>query len=259
MSRPPDQRAGPRPIIGISMNVDETETRVRRTYAASVLRAGGAAVLLPPPEQAGGTGDPEVAALAADVLARLDGLILTGGDDPRTEPYGEPTHHAAKPVHPDRQVWEDALVRAALAADRPAPMPTLGVCLGMQMMVLAEGGKLDQHLPDTLASAADHADHRVHRVAPPGGPGLDPPSRAPLPAGNVHSRHHQAVRDAGALRVVSLAHDGVIEAVDHPGRPFWLGVQWHPERTDEHALGQALFDALVAAAQAGARGPAAVG
>jgi len=194
-------------------------------YARAVRTAGGLPVLLPPVP---GTGRAH--------LAGLDALVLTGGDDPVTEPFGVPTHPAAVRVHPDRQAFETELLN-----DAPAELPILGVCLGMQMMALIAGGALDQHLPDTTPTHADHdnADHEV-RPAPD----------ATFPAGVVRSKHHQAVSDPGRLEVLARAHDGVIEAVGDPIRPFRLGVQWHPERTDDQNLGQNLFGSLVAAARA---------
>lgn len=215
-------------------------------------------------------------------LALCDAFILIGGDDPRTEPFGEPTHPKASCVHPERQRYDTALLAALReqAARTSAPTPVLGVCLGMQMMALCAGGSLHQHLPDVIETAAEHTGDRVHEVIPEVARdgratvvraaeraptmGSPPPSpshwegvqkgRAPSPmmlplAGRVTSYHHQGVRDAGRLRVVARAPDGVIEAIADPAHPFYLGVQWHPERTSEPALGAAIFDALIKAAR----------
>jgi putative glutamine amidotransferase len=112
----------------------------------------------------------------------------------------------------------------------------------MQLMGLHAGGALDQHLPDSLKTAADHWDHHDH------------PVEGELGSGNVHSHHRQALTDAGALRVVARAPDGVIEAVRADDRPFYLGVQWHPERTDDSKLGPGIFKELMAAARSSSDG-----
>lgn len=221
-----------RPRIGIA--VDVTEPRVGRpraecslAYAAAVARAGGSPAFLAP-----------LPGEVPDQLAAYDGFVLTGGDDPAMEPFGEPTHPQAKPVHSLRQTYETDLIRALLA--RPE-IPVLGVCLGMQMMALAAGGRLDQHLPDHLPTADDHRQDRVHRVRPtaPGGH---------ISEGPVTSSHRQAVAAAGSFRVAARSDDGVVEAIEQPGSRFCLGVQWHPERTADPALGDGLFVKLVQAA-----------
>ena len=111
----------------------------------------------------------------------------------------------------------------------------------MQLMGLHAGGQLDQHLPDTISTAADHAEGRSH------------PVEGSLGTGIVWSRHRQAIIDSGSLEIVARAPDGVIEAVANPDRPMYLGVQWHPERTEEPTLGTDLFRRLVDHAR-GARG-----
>ncbi len=197
-------------------------------YARAVARAGGSPAFLAPlieevPEQ----------------LAAFDGFVLTGGDDPTMEPFGEPTHPRAKPVHAIRQEYESELVRALLA--RPE-VPVLGICLGMQMLAIVAGGRLDQHLPDHLATAEDHRHDRSHRVRPAAPGGL-------IGEGPVTSSHRQAVCDPGPFRVAATSDDGVIEAIEHPGARFCLGVQWHPERTPDRGLGDGLFVKLVQAAE----------
>jgi putative glutamine amidotransferase len=158
------------------------------------------------------------------------------------EEFGAPTHPQAKPMHPDRQAFETALLKAL---DARPQTPVLGVCLGMQMMALHAGGKVNQHLPDTLPTAAQHGGDSQHRVKAVGAN----PALAGAEAGPVTSHHHQAVENPGKLRVVAASEDGVIEAVDDPARAFYLGVQWHPERTALESLGQRLFEKLVEAAR----------
>ena len=140
------------------------------------------------------------------------------------------THDQASPVSRLRQDFELAMIRAL---ESEPDQPVLGICLGMQLMGLHAGGRLDQHLPDTLSTAADHADGTPH------------PIDGPLGTGIVWSRHRQAITDPGSLEVVARAEDGVIEAIADPHRPMYLGVQWHPERTDDPVLGADLFRRLV--------------
>jgi len=207
------------PIIGITCDVTDENLEVRRTYARCVRRAGGLPILL----------DPDTS-IIPDYLALCKAFILTGGDDPAMEPFGIDTHPQAKPIHPDRQAFEMGLIEAASQADRP----TLGVCLGMQLMGLHARATLEQFLPDVLATAGDHWNRVPHAI------------EGELGTGIVHSHHRQALRDAGELTVIARAPDGVIEGVRDPDRRWWIGVQWHPERTDDPALGQRLFDELVA-------------
>ncbi len=214
------------PIIGITCDLADGRARVRTTYAEAVARAGGVPLLLPP-----------IPALAQAHAAMCDALVLTGGDDPIMEGFGVPTHPEAVRVDPVRQEYELALL-GALAGH--ADKPTLGVCLGMQYMALAAGGTLDQHLPDTTPTHADHVGDRPHPVCP---------ESDALQSGDVMSHHRQAVSAPGSLRVAARAHDGVIEGVVDPDRRFYLGVQWHPERTAHSSLGQGLFDRLAACAR----------
>ncbi len=222
--------------VGITCDLIEHNGVVRAAagvgYVERVVAAGGVPVLMAP-----------TPGLEGAALDGVDALVLTGGDDPRTEAFGEPTHPAAVPVHADRQAFETALTR--LAWERQ--VPTLGVCLGMQMMALVAGGRLHQHLPEVIETAELHRDAE-HEVIPEAGfEGL-------LPRGVVRSKHHQAVAEAGGLSVLARAGDGVIEAVGAVGAVgrldgrWWVGVQWHPERTGEAGLGARLFERLVGAA-----------
>ncbi len=222
------------PLVGITTDVIDRSgvdtSQVSLAYARAVVAAGGFPVLLAPVED-----------LVPEYVRRLGAVVLTGGDDPRTEPFGAPTHPRATPLHPVRQSFESALIRA-LAEQRPET-PILGVCLGMQMLALHAGGTLDQHMPDSRADAARHWD-ADHQVVPTG-------SGAPLtvPPGVVRSKHKQAVSEPGRMTVLAQSDDGVIEAIADPARPFVLGVQWHPERTVHGPLGLDLFKRLVAAAR----------
>jgi putative glutamine amidotransferase len=166
-------------------------------------------------------------------------MVLSGGDDPATERWGQPTHPRAKPMDPRRQAFEVALLEAL---DAEGEVPVLGICLGMQLMGLHRGGRLDQFLPESLPTAEGHAPGRRHAVS------------GALGCGPVHSHHRQALADPGALSVVARAEDGLIEAVRDEARPFYVGVQWHPERTEDEALGPGLFRSLVDAARARMQG-----
>lgn len=230
------------PTIAISTDLEPHPTtgalqaKASLAYASAIRLAGGVPVFLPP-----------LTDLVPTFVRTFDAFLFSGGDDPRMEPFGRPTHPNATPMHEQRQAFETALLRE-LQRVRP-DAPVLGVCLGMQLMALVAGGDLDQHLPDTLPTHADHkgADHPVR-------PGVASPFRGISFSGVAHSRHRQAVQDPGALRVLARAHDGVVEAIADPARRFYLGVQWHPERTVDPALGRSIFDALVRAASAA--GPA---
>lgn len=225
------------PLIGITTDItDPGQGKPPRldcslAYSRCVADAGGIPVLLPP-----------ILALAPHHANLCDGFIFTGGDDPRTEAFGVPTHPDARPMHQVRQAYELALLDL-LRDSRPAA-PVLGICLGMQMMALHAGGKLNQHLPDSHATAASH--RGVHDVEPSG-----EPSPLPIARGRVLSNHHQAVSEPGPLVVTARSADEVIEAMSDPRRPFYCAVQWHPERTADAALGQRLFERLVAAAKHG--------
>jgi putative glutamine amidotransferase len=219
-----------KPLIGIAPDVVEPRPGSIRAmcplaYAESIRRAGGWPLVLPP-----------ILELIPEHIERCDGFVLTGGDDPRTEAFGEPTHPKATPVHPIRQAFDTALLRALMQREE---VPALGVCLGMQMMALVAGGSINQHLPDTHESAGNHAGNSRHAVT------------LGCQSGVVTSHHHQAVREPGCLRIAAQSDDGVVEAIDRPGSKFFLGVQWHPERTDDPALGQGVFDRFVQACAGG--------
>ncbi|WBB70385.1 gamma-glutamyl-gamma-aminobutyrate hydrolase family protein [Micromonospora sp. WMMD812] len=210
-----------RPLIGISAYVEPAGWAVWRdvpvvlvpeAYVRAVTASGGRAVVLPPDDR------------DADVLRVLDGLILAGGADVDPARYGQlPAPRTDS--RPTRDAGELTLLTAALAAG----LPVLGVCRGMQLLAIAYGGSLHQHLPELVG-------HERHRPAP-GVYGAHPVRFAPgslagtvmAGVGRVNSYHHQGVADPGRLTVSGWADDGVVEAVEDPGRPFVLGVQWHPE------------------------------
>jgi putative glutamine amidotransferase len=231
-----------RPLIGITTYLERTRfgiweldaTLLPREYADTVVRAGGVPVLLPPVGQG-----------FAELVSRLDGLLLSGGADVDPARYGSSPDPDLEALRPDRDEYEFALLEHALAAG----LPVLAVCRGMQVLNSALGGTLHQHLPHETG----HDGHRPR----PGLFGanditLSPGSRVAALLGDEtkgHCHHHQAVdRVADSLTVVGTAADGTVEAVERPGAPFVLGVQWHPEQ-------ESADDRLVAAlvAEAGAR------
>ena len=210
------QKPTTRPVIAITTHLEDGRLSLRDTYVKSVLAAGGMPVLAAP-----------IPGSASTLLSRVDGVILSGGDDPAMEAFGTPTHPSAKVIHPDRQAFELELLSCLEEEQR---IPVLGICLGMQLMGLHGGGALDQHLPDNLSTASEHWDGARHRV------------EGALGDGEVSSHHRQALIDPGRFEVVARAHDGVIEAIADPNHTHRIGVQWHPERTDEPAMGVLVFE-----------------
>lgn len=225
-----------RPLIGLSAYREQAAWGVWHTqtdllnslYARSVEAAGGIAVLLPPQGEA-----------AAEVVDRLDGLVITGGSDVEPTRYGSPAHPRTQPPRPERDAWELALLDRARRRD----VPVLGICRGMQVMAVHGGGTLEQHLPDVVG----HDEHS------PGGDAFgwvsvttDPGSLVRRLVGEdlqVNCHHHQAVADHPGLVPTARATDGTLEAVEAPDRPFWLGVQWHPEHGDDFGLFRGLVEA----------------
>ena len=214
------------PLIGVTTDLVKDQARLRCGYARSIAECGGIAIPLFPLPGSGPA-----------VLAHLDGIIFSGGDDPDTTAFGAPVHPSANLIDPVRQTFELELLDA-LECSYPE-MPVLGICLGMQMLGLHAGGRLDQHLPDRLQTADQHRDGSVHDVT------------GTRFTGRVHSHHIQALDHPGRLTVVGEAPDGVIEAVESTERKFLLGVQWHPERSDDPRTGLAVFQSLLDACRAG--------
>jgi len=212
-----------RPLINLSADLVDGYARLRETYLRSVEAAGGTPVVLPP-----------IASLRGEMLDRLDGLVLTGGDDIDVRPFGIALHPKAETMAPARQAAEFATLAAL---DERPDLPVLGICLGMQMMGVHRGCPLIQHLGDVLPDADRHREDRVH------------PVETSLGSGPVRSWHHQALAAADAFEILGHSDDGVIEAIRDPNRRFYVGVQWHPERTDDPTLGVGVLARLVEAAR----------
>ncbi|MFM7260677.1 MAG: gamma-glutamyl-gamma-aminobutyrate hydrolase family protein [bacterium] len=212
-----------RPLIGITADLVGDHARNRRTYLDMVAAAGGVPVILPPN-----------AALREDMLDRVDGVIITGGDDIDVSRFGIPLHPKAECMPPERQDAEFALLRAL---DARPDKPVLGICLGMQLMGVHRGCTLIQHLGDVIADGERHRNDSIHSVEAVKG--------SPLSSGLVKSWHHHALADANTFDVIARSDDGVLEGIIDPNRRFYLGVQWHPERTDAPETGLDVVRTLV--------------
>lgn len=219
---------------------------VPKYYLDALRRAGARSAILPPGEE----GTP------AEILEPFDGLLLVGGGDIDPSRYGGGPNEHLYAIEPDRDEFEMALLRAA---DRKA-MPTLCICRGMQMMNVAFGGSLHQHLPDVPGMQVHGVpldeSQTIHEVKP------EPRSRLAAvtksPSLDCLSHHHQGIDRLGdGLLVTGRTEDGLIEAIERvvpdqqdTNAPWMLGVQWHPEETAEHdPAQQSLFDALSSLAQ----------
>ncbi|MER5993534.1 gamma-glutamyl-gamma-aminobutyrate hydrolase family protein [Streptomyces viridosporus] len=232
------------PLIGIS-TYEESDVRwgawrldavlLPAGYPRLVRRAGGLAALLPPDA-------PEHAAAA---VARLDGLVIAGGPDVEPARYGaEPDPRTGPPARA-RDAWELALIEAALERG----LPLLGICRGMQLLNVALGGTLVQHVDGHAEVPGVFGRHPVKPVPGTRYAGLVP-EEASVPA-----FHHQAVdRLGGGLVPSAHAEDGTVEAVELPAAPWVLGVQWHPEMGDDVRVVRALVEAAAAFGRDAPRG-----
>lgn len=232
--------ASRRPLIGITSYEPEdvqagvwffSAALIPSTYVSAIAQAGGRPVVLPPLDDG-----------VEETLDALDGLLFSGGEDLDPDHYGAERHPETKGVHEARDRAELVLLGAALERD----MPVLAVCRGSQIMNVALGGDLVQHVPE-LVGHEEHrhtpgtfADHDVR---------VDPASRLGRVLGDhapVKSHHHQGYGRLGeGLREVAWADDGLVEGLEDPDRRFALGVLWHPEEGDDDAL----FTALVTEAR----------
>jgi putative glutamine amidotransferase len=189
----------------------------------------------------------------ADVVKSVDGILLTGGGDVLPALYGEQPHPAFHAAEPGRDEYELELARRASETD----VPLLAICRGIQVLNVARGGTLVQHIPDQLRDALNHTLKEpsvaiAHDVWIAEGSLLDRLMRERLEGDTcpVNSRHHQAILALGdGLVVTATAPDGVVEAVEDPTRRFHLGVQWHPENFYRTGEFRALFEAFVNAAR----------
>ena len=227
------------PLIGLTAygRGETNRFSLPAPYVDAVRRAGGVPLLLPPGE-----------AHTDALLGQVDGLILTGGGDLDPALYGGASHPTIYMVDPERDRGELALVTQSLASG----LPTFGICRGSQVINVALGGTLIEHLPDLVGESILHLlpprEPTAHAVT------LTPDSRLAGMLGQrefaAPSWHHQAVRGlAPGLRAAAHAPDGTVEAIELPEHPWLIGVQWHPElAAEKDPVHQQLFDELVRAA-----------
>lgn len=228
------------PVIGLTTYRQQARSGVwdvqasflPAVYIEGVTRAGGIAVLLPP--------QPVDDAVADAVVSRLDGLILTGGRDVDPAAYGHEPHPATEQPGHERDAWEFAVLGAALRQR----VPVLGICRGPQVINVALGGTLHQHLPDVVG----HSDHRIadatfaaHTAEIVAGTRLE---RLLGQSAPTRCYHHQAIDRVADGLIANASCDGVIEGIESAGADFVVGVQWHPEENlDDLRLFTALVDA----------------
>jgi putative glutamine amidotransferase len=228
-----------RPVIGITTYLTTARwaywelpaALIPESYVNSVARAGGVPLLVPPSSGAG----------FEEILDALDGLVFSGGSDLDPELYGEDAHPETTGVIRERDDFELALMKAALDRD----LPVLAICRGSQVLNVALGGGIEQHVPDRVGND-------VHKEIP----GVFAEHDVDVKAGtrlasiigartHVKSHHHQSFTGVGdQLQVTAHAEDGTPEGLEDPTRRFTLGVLWHPEEGEDLAL----FEALVAEA-----------
>jgi putative glutamine amidotransferase len=229
-----------RPVIGISCYsepstwgawADTVAAVIPRQYIDSVESQGGAAILLPPVTNA------ESASATVD---RIDGLVLVGGADINPADYGQDAHETVDKPRLDRDATERALYRHA----RAIGIPVLGICRGLQIMAVESGGSLIQDLP-----SAGYGE--LHRIRPAHflehGARFTPGSLVARLLQTtetvVNSSHHQAVDNPGSLTITGWAQDGTVEVCEDPEAAFVIGVQWHPEMSDDRRLFAGLIEA----------------
>jgi putative glutamine amidotransferase len=225
-----------RPIVGITTEIanasfgawEEESALVPTDYTRAVERAGGRPLLVPPSDDG-----------VEETLDVLDGIVFSGGSDMDPGTYGHDPHPETKGVVEGRDRAELALLHAALARD----MPVLAVCRGSQVLNVAFGGDLVQHLPDVVGhdehkhTPGEYSDHDIS---------LEPGTRLGALFGDhapVKSHHHQGFGRLGSgLREAARAHDGTVEALEDPSHRFALGVLWHPEAGEDRRLFEALVE-----------------
>jgi putative glutamine amidotransferase len=203
-------------------------TVIPSTYALAVIDGGGIPVILPPEDD------------SVDIISAIDGLVISGGPDIDPSMYGADLDPDTLDTDPKQDRREIGLIKASIEAD----LPVLGICRGMQIMCVAEGGSMHQHLPKT----SGHESHGSwngafsdHEVTFEQGTEIQ---RMMGECVSVNSTHHQGVRDSGGLKVTGRAnHDGLIESVTYEHLKFFHGLQWHPERMNQYQMYAALVNA----------------
>ncbi len=247
-----------RPVVLLTPDLDTRDThrgpvsylQIQRYYTDCILEVGGLPLVPPPVHHLD-----DAEEVARDLVGRVDALVISGGGhdiDPAL--YGEARRPACGPASPERTHFELLLLRAA----DERRLPVLGICGGLQLLNVARGGTLYQDLPTerpgplehTMQGPKNRACHDVDVVAGSRLQGIVNTTRL-----GVNSTHHQAIKRVGERLIVSAhADDGLIEAIEDPDHPFYVGVQWHPEAIEAPAH-RAIYRALLQAVQSRRDGP----
>jgi putative glutamine amidotransferase len=235
-----------KPLIGITTfngrnDYGRMVSAVQHTYIRAVSQGGGIPVLIPAILEE----DDRL-----DLYARLNGVLFSGGGDMHIKYFNGVDHPAIADVDEDRDVTELALLKRSVEDGKPF----LAICRGVQVMNVALGGTLYTHIPDQFNTTIEHSQDEFITIAHP--VNIDETSRMAEIFGetllHVNSLHHQGLKDiASDLRVVGHAPDGLIEAVELPGHPYGIGVQWHPEWLTDQPVMQRLFKSFVDASKNG--------
>ncbi len=232
-----------KPIIGINCDYEEEGKQpysfTNRAYSEAVIAAGGIPFLLPIIKD---INDVEL------LLGKIDGLLLTGGNDVPPRRYGEERHEKTVCVHPDKDTSDFTLVETSIQTKKPI----LAICYGTQLVNVALGGSLIQDIPSEVKTPIIHKDSKnelyTHTIT------IEENSLLHQIIGTdcieANSTHHQAIKRLGnGLRDTAHTEDGIIEAVEWRDYPFLVGVQWHPERMTDSPHHLALFRALIKASK----------
>lgn len=226
-----------RPMIGLTLSDKSAANLNSNKYIETIQAAGGDVKLIP---------NNSTVDELEEFRRICDGVLLSGGGDIDPLLYGQQPHHATHTINMNRDRVEFGLVHLALDSN----WPILGICRGHQMLNVALGGTLFQDIPTVCASDIRHqvndlypahtiqieASTKLHQI-------LDQDSI------QVNSRHHQAIQDlASDLRVTARSSDGLIEGIELPGHPYFIGVQWHPENLQDHEEHKRIFESFIAAA-----------
>jgi putative glutamine amidotransferase len=237
----------PKPLIGLTTTFTPRRSHppidgTNRPYAEAVRRAGGVPILIPND-------------LTEDdqdlLLSRVDGILFTGGFDLDPACYGHPDHPMSVRIDHDRDRLEIHLVRSMAQSGQPF----LGICRGLQVINVALGGSLYEHLPDQLPGNVHAENHDKPRNFLAHTVSVVPDSRLSHVLvdhqARVNSLHHQGVRQvAPGLQVTATAPDGLVEGFELPGLPFAVAVQWHPEELQDDERMRRLFAAFIQSCQA---------
>ncbi len=232
-----------KPIIGVNCDYEEKGKQpysfTYRAYSEAVLTAGGIPLLLPVVKD---KNDVEL------LVSRIDGLLLTGGNDVPPQRYGEEKHACTVCVHPDKDISDIALAETAIRMKKPV----LAICYGAQLVNIALGGSLIQDIPSEVKTPLIHKDPHNERYTHTVTVMRSSLLYAIIGADRIetNSTHHQAIKGLGKhLKDTAHTEDGVIEAVEWREYPFLVGVQWHPERMTDSPRHLALFSALIKASK----------